>query len=239
MTVWGGDSDSLGVGERKGNEMKIAFLSGNDSIINRFIWQPATQRWRIIVQDGKSEKPPYVDLEATSVRLGASKPWQLSFDLRLLPRRCRMPVSAAIAESNRTQTERLRKLVQRLDSSMLAVRLPNGWTVAGALAHLAFWDRMRRCLMRRWAAGDMCSGGYDGDLFNATAQPLLEMIPTELAAKAAVRAAEEVDALLLEVSDELVETALSRPDAPNLDRGSHRQHHLDVVERALAEAGYA
>jgi hypothetical protein len=150
-----------------------------------------------------------------------------------------MPVSAAIAESNRSQTERLRKLVQRLDSSMLAARLPNGWTVAGALAHLAFWDRMRLCLMRRWAAGDMCSGAYDGDLFNATAQPLLEMIPPEHAAAAAVQAAEEVDALLLEVSDEAVETALSRPDAPNLDRGSHRQQHLDVVERALAEAGYA
>ena len=150
-----------------------------------------------------------------------------------------MPVSAAFAESNRSQTERLRRLVQRLDPAMLAVRLPNGWTVAGALGHLAFWDRQRLCLMRRWASGDMCNGGYDGDLFNATAQPLLEMIPPERTAAAAVQAAEEVDALLLEVSDEVVETALARPDAPNLDRGSHRQGHLDVVERALAGAGYA
>lgn len=92
--------------------------------------------------------------------------------------------------------------------------------------------------MRRWAAGNMCSGAYDGDLFNATAQPLLEMIPPERTAAAAVQAAEEIDALLLEVSDEMVETALSRPDAPNLNRGSHRQHHLDAVERALTEAGY-
>ena len=64
-----------------------------------------------------------------------------------------MPVSPAFAESNRVQTERLRKLVGRLDAGMLAVRLPNGWTVAVALAHLAFWDRQRLCLMRRWAAG--------------------------------------------------------------------------------------
>lgn len=54
-----------------------------------------------------------------------------------------------------------------------------------------------------------------------------------------MEAAEEVDALLLEVSDEVVEAALARPDAPNLDRGSHREHHLDRVEQALAEAGYA
>jgi hypothetical protein len=150
-----------------------------------------------------------------------------------------MPVSVAIAESNRSQTERLRRIVQRLDAAMLTVRLPNGWTVAGTLAHIAFWDRQRLCLMRRWAAGDFCSGAYDGHLFNATMQPLLEMIPPERAAAAAVQAADEVDALLLEVSSEVVEAALARPDAPNLDRGSHREHHLDRVEQALAEAGYA
>jgi hypothetical protein len=150
-----------------------------------------------------------------------------------------MPVSTAIAESNRSQTERLCRLVQRLDASKLAVRLPNGWTVVGALAHVAFWNRQRLCLMRRWAAGDICNGAYDGDVFNATVQPLLEMIPPERAAATAVQGAEEIDVLLLEVSGEVIEAALARPDAPNLDRGSHRQHHLDAVERALAEAGYA
>ncbi len=146
-----------------------------------------------------------------------------------------MPVSEAFAESNRSQRERLRALVARLDAARLAVRLPNGWTVAGALAHLALWDRQRLCLMRRWAAGDMCSGQYDGDVFNDAVQPLLELIPPERAAAAAVQAAEEVDTFLLQVSDEVVETALARPDAPNLDRGSHRKHHLDIVEKALAE----
>ena len=92
--------------------------------------------------------------------------------------------------------------------------------------------------MRRWAAGDICSGTYDGDVFNATVQPLLEMIPPERTAATAVHAAEEIDALLLEVSGEVIAAALARPDAPNLDRGSHRRHHLDAVERALAEAGY-
>ncbi len=147
-----------------------------------------------------------------------------------------MPVSKAFAESNRSQRERLRALVDRLDAGKLAVRLPNGWTVAGALAHLAFWDRQRLCMMRRWAAGDVRTGTYDyGDVFNDAVQPLLELILPERAAAAAVQAAEEVDALLLQVSDEEVETALARPDAPNLDRGSHRKHHLDIIEKALAE----
>ena len=149
-----------------------------------------------------------------------------------------MPVSSAMAESNRNQTERLRRLVPRLNAAMLAVRLPRGWTVAVALAHIAFWDRQRLCLMRRWAAGVQCHGGYDGELFNEVLLPFLEMIPPERAAAAALAAAEEVDAFLLEVSDDVVKTALARPDAPNLDRGSHRAYHLDRAEAALAAAGY-
>jgi hypothetical protein len=145
-----------------------------------------------------------------------------------------MPVSPAFAESNRVQTERLRKLVGRLDASMLAVRLPNGWTVAVALAHIAFWDRQRLCLMRRWAAGNWCDGGYDGELFNEVLLPFLEAIPPDRAADLALKTAEEVDALLLTVPDEVVEAALARPDRPNLDRGSHREGHLDDIEKVLA-----
>ncbi len=146
-----------------------------------------------------------------------------------------MPVLSAFAESNRSQTERLCQLVQRLDAAALAVRLPNGWSVAGALAHVAFWDRQRLCLMRRWAAGNTGTGAYDGEVFNAALQPLLELIPPERAAQAAVQAAEEVDALLLELPDDVIAAALARPDAPNLDRGSHRAGHLDQIERALSE----
>jgi hypothetical protein len=51
----------------------------------------------------------------------------------------------------------------------------------------------------------------------------------------AAAAAAEVDALPLEVSDAVVQAALARPDAPNLDRG----YHLDQIEQALVRAGYA
>ena len=145
-----------------------------------------------------------------------------------------MPVPAAYAESNRVQTERLRALLCRLDAAVLAARLPNGWTVAVALAHMAFWDRQRLCLMRRWAAGDWCHGGYDGDLFNEVLLPFLEAVPPGRAAEMALNAAQEVDAFLLTVPDEVVAAALARPDRPNLDRGSHREGHLDQVEQALA-----
>jgi hypothetical protein len=89
------------------------------------------------------------------------------------------------------------------------------------------------------AAGWPAGGAYDGDLFNEALQPLLELFPPEQAASATLQAAEEVDALLLELPGAVVEAALARPDAPNLDRGSHRGYHLDHVEQALARAGYA
>jgi hypothetical protein len=145
-----------------------------------------------------------------------------------------VPVPAAIAESNRVQTERLRTLALRLTPAMLTLRLPNGWTVAVALAPIAFWDRQRLCLMRRWAAGNWCNGAYDGELFNEVLLPFLEAIPPDSAVEMAVQTAEEVDAFLLTVPDEVVEAALARPDRPNLDRGMHREGHLDQIEEALA-----
>src|SRR5262245_54696117 len=128
-----------------------------------------------------------------------------------------MPVSPALAANNRLQTDRLRALVAMLDEAAFETRLSNGWTVSGMLATIAFWDRQRLCLMRRWAAGNWCSGSYDGELFNETMRPLLELIPGDLAAGAALHTAEEVDAFLLEVSDDVVARSLERPDAPTLD----------------------
>lgn len=144
-----------------------------------------------------------------------------------------MPVSREIAENNRVQRERLKKLVASLDDASLKRRLANGWTVAGELGHLAFWDRQRLCLLRRWAAGDFRSGAYDSDVFNDAVAPLLELIPPAQIAATAVLAAEEVDGLLLELPDEVIADALTRPDAPHLNRGEHRAHHLDRIEEAL------
>lgn len=144
-----------------------------------------------------------------------------------------MPVSPEIAENNRVQRERLRKLVASLDDSGLRTRLPNGWTVADTLGHLAFWDRQRLCLLQRWAARDFRSGAYDSDVFNDAVAPLLALIPPNRIAAAAVSAAEEVDGLLMQLSDDVIADALARPDAPHVNRGEHRAHHLDRIEEAL------
>ena len=71
-------------------------------------------------------------------------------------------------------------------------------------------------------------------MFNEVLLPFLEAIPPDRAVEMAVQTVEEVDAFLLTVPDEVVRAALARPDRPNLDRGMHREGHLDQIEEALA-----
>ncbi len=107
-----------------------------------------------------------------------------------------------------------------------------------AIAHVAFWDRQRLCLMRRWAAGDWCQGDYDSELFNEVLYPFLELIPCDAVTRMALEAAEQIDQLLMDVPDALIDAALARSDSPNLDRGSHRAYHLDQIELAIRSAGH-
>ena len=51
-----------------------------------------------------------------------------------------MAADRSYVEENRAQLERLRALVDRLSDQELSRPMEAGWTVAGVLAHLAFWD---------------------------------------------------------------------------------------------------
>jgi hypothetical protein len=51
---------------------------------------------------------------------------------------------------NAQQRERLRSLVRRLTDEQLSLLMENGWTIAVALVHLAFWDQRSLVLMRKW-----------------------------------------------------------------------------------------
>src|SRR5262245_65759395 len=125
-----------------------------------------------------------------------------------------MPVTPAIAESNRAQTERLRALAQRLTPAMLAVRLSNGWTVAVALAHIAFWDRQRLCLLRRWGTGDWCNGGYDGELFKEVLLPFLGLLPPDRVASLTVETDARGDEVLIDATGELLRDRLGGTHTP-------------------------
>src|SRR2546423_2013518 len=51
------------------------------------------------------------------------------------------------------ERERLRSLISRLSDKDLSRPMPADWTVAGVLAHIAFWDARAIYWLDKWAHG--------------------------------------------------------------------------------------
>ena len=145
-----------------------------------------------------------------------------------------MPLDPAIAAHNRSSNDRLRALVARLDDASLTRRQKNGWTVAQALLHVAFWDRHRLELIESVRSGKDVTGHGDAHVLNDALTPLFASVPPRDAARLAVESADAVDGLILTLTDAEIEKALALPEPPSLDRGDHREDHLAQIEALLA-----
>jgi len=151
-------------------------------------------------------------------------------------------------ERNAASRRRLASLVERLRESDLAlITEEGGWTVAQALAHVAFWDRSTAA---RWrAAQAVRAAGAEGkpldpfgipyELLEGINPPLVEMVDAwsgQLGAaigREAMNAAEAVDAMIESLSESLPESLVA--GKPNfVARWSHREAHIEQIERALS-----
>ena len=136
---------------------------------------------------------------------------------------------------NAAERERLRALVARLSEEEWQCPLGDGWTVAAALAHLAFWDRY---VLARWGQYDR-EGAFLAlpdrhvDLANEAALPQWLALPPRRAAALALAAAEEVDRRIAELAPEAVAAALATDRPAMVNRSRHRRAHLDAIEGAL------
>ncbi len=139
-----------------------------------------------------------------------------------------------IAE-NDAERSRLRALVERLSDAQLSRPMAAGWTVAGVLAHLAFWDARALYLMDKWASGAAPSQAdwepEDVDWINDAAKPLCLALPPRTAAQLTLETAEEIDRRVAALPDDLVAQLLALGPPFNLSRASHRREHLDDIER--------
>ena len=140
----------------------------------------------------------------------------------------------SFVELNRASTKRIRALAAHLSDKEMQQRVGQHWTVAIALAHLAFWDRRVLYVL------DMTE--RDGKLFTAEIDilvndlslPLWAAIPPREAARIAIETAETLDARLENFPPDL----LGEIYAYNkrwVVRGLHRGEHLDEVDAALAK----
>lgn len=149
-----------------------------------------------------------------------------------------MKVDRSYTAQNAAERERLRALVQRLGDEELRRPLSGGWTIAGVLAHLAFWDQRVLVLLERWEREGPGSAPPpihhdDVDWINDSAKALCLALPPRTAAQLALATAEAVDQKVAALSDELVATNAAAGQPINLLRAEHRRGHLDEIEGAL------
>jgi hypothetical protein len=135
---------------------------------------------------------------------------------------------------NARERERLRNLINKITDKELTLALNvEGWTVAVALAHLAFWDERRLVLVRKWETEGVTPSPIDADIINDALVPLLAAIPTRKAANLSILMAEALDRELEEASPDLIAAIEALGDSHALNRSIHRKMHIDEIEALL------
>jgi hypothetical protein len=138
---------------------------------------------------------------------------------------------------NDKERERLKKLVNEItDKQLEMVIYKEGWTVAVALGHLAFWDLRRAALARYWKQNGVQKSdinGLDMNTVNDALVPLFLAMPPRKVAELAVSAAEAVDKEVASLPADLLPKIEAMGDRVALNRGFHRKMHLDEIETLL------
>src|SRR6266404_5678104 len=139
-----------------------------------------------------------------------------------------MATDRSYVAENQAQLARLRAFVDSLTDAELAQPMPAGWTVAGVLAHLAYWDQRIVVLMDRWGAdgrGTPPTAAVDDaamEWVNDASKPLCLALAPRAAARLAVEAATAADQ----------RAAAGSP--LSMRRAEHRREHLDEIEQMRA-----
>lgn len=125
---------------------------------------------------------------------------------------------------------------QRQEQSDEQLQQPVGehWTVAIALAHLAFWDRrVLLGLEMTERAGKLVTPGID-IVVNDLSLPLWAAIPPRAAAQIAIESAQALDNRLEGFPSGLLDEIYAN-NQHWVERATHRNANLDEVEAVLKE----
>jgi len=146
----------------------------------------------------------------------------------------------AYIKQNAKSTERLAKLVKSLtEKELKLVIYKEGWTIAAALAHIAFWDERRRLVLKVWKKKGVKPIVHIDDIVNDILIPFLLAIPVRKAAELAVTAARALDKDLAALSPRMVKAIEVLDDEVALNRADHRNSHIDKIEAFLKKQNKA
>jgi hypothetical protein len=145
-------------------------------------------------------------------------------------------------ETNRQARERLRDLVEGLDEDSLTTQVNDYWSVAGVLAHMAWWDARVVIFAEKidrgepWVPSDE---EPEEDWLNDTTRFVIEGLAPHApraAADLALGMAERADARVAELPlDRMAPRDPASPIHPV--RAAHRNEHLDEIAAALERRG--
>ena len=141
-----------------------------------------------------------------------------------------MTLDPSFTERNRASTERIRALAARLtDDDDLRRPVGEHWTVAIALAHIAFWERRVLAVLGATEREGKVSAPPIDMSVNDLLLPFWAAMPPHQAAQLAIDSAEAVDARLAGFPPGLLEELYAA--GPRwVVRALHRDVHLDEIE---------
>ena len=144
-------------------------------------------------------------------------------------------MAAEFAARNDESRGPLEALVARLTDGDLDRALGEGWTVKGALAHLAWWDRYAVFMLDQWEReGFRYDEAFFSDLPNLASLPEQVALPAAYVLDEVVRAARAADRRVGDVSDAVIDAATAGGMPRAFDRSVHRDEHVEQIEQALS-----
>jgi hypothetical protein len=143
-------------------------------------------------------------------------------------------VEQDVIEANVETLARLEALAARLTDADLARDLGGGWTVAIALAHMAFWDRRACFALERWARDGTLYDEGDVESINEPMEHLWRALPPHAAVELALEAARRANEVVAGLPPHFETAMAEHPQAHwPYRRYNHRREHLDQIEAAL------
>lgn len=144
-----------------------------------------------------------------------------------------MTSSQSHVADNAAAYEHLKRLVNQLTDEELARPLEAGWTVAGVLAHLAFWDQRALVLLKKWMAEGISPSPMDVDIVNEAMRLHCLAIPPRAAAELALASAHDIDQAIAQLSPAMLANVETKGQTVRLNRAHHRRAHLEQIEQTL------
>ena len=138
----------------------------------------------------------------------------------------------SFVEKNRASNQRLRLLVGHLTEEQLGRKMGADWTVAIALAHLAFWDRRVQLVLDGTERDGKLFAVEINVIVNDVLLPIWAAIPVREAARLAIETAQALDKRLETFPPALLEQ-VNAHNPRWVQRSLHRNEHLDEMDRAL------